>query len=272
VDLDTVADNLYGLPPEEFTAARDDAAKRADDAALKKAIKSLRKPTASAHAVNVLARAEPGALDELLELGAQLRTAMSGGQGDVRRLTEQRRELIGSLVGGGLPTTVQADVTATLEAATADPDLGAAVRSGRLVKPLRYAGFGALPDLDDAVATPGRTAPRAPRAAPAKETGTPSARQAAKQAVKQPAKPQQKAAPPKPPALDLSAIRQRVLDLAGAADDAQRRYDEASRAVLEARGLLERAEAERAEAHKAAREAHAAVDKARRELGRLERS
>jgi len=260
MDLDSVAEKLYGLPPDEFTAARDDAAKQASDPVLRKAIKSLRKPTVSAHAVNRLVREHPEDVDDLLGLGDELRAAMIGDKGDVRRLTEQRRDLISSLVAADLPAAVRDDVTATFEAATADPELGAAVRSGRLVKPLRYAGFGAMPDLDDVVATPvtKRTAAKkaAPKKAPAKKATSKTA----------PARKQAKAA------RDLSEFRQRVLDLSGAADDAQRRYDEAVRAAVEARKLLDRAEAERAEAHKAARGAHAAAEQARRELGRLERS
>jgi hypothetical protein len=253
MDLDSVADELYGLPPEEFTAARDAAAKRPGDPALAKAIKALRKPTVSAHVVNRIVRDDPVAIDALLDLGDELRAAMTGDGGDVRALTEARREQISGLVDAGLPAGVRDDVTATLEAATADPQLGAAVRSGRLVKPLRYAGFGAMPDLDDAVAT-------AVPARPARARKTPPAKP-------KPARP--KPAKPKP---GLAAARQRVLDLAGAADDAQRRYDDAARAAVEARKLLDRAEAERSEAHKAAREAHAAAEKARRDLGRLERS
>jgi hypothetical protein len=254
MDLDSVADELYGLPPEEFTAARDAAAKRAGDPALTKAVKSLRKPTGSAHVVNRIVRDDPGAIDALLDLGDELRAAMTGDGGQVRALTEARREQISGLVDAGLPAGVRDEVTATLEAATADPQLGAAVRSGRLVKPLRYAGFGAMPDLDDAVATtvPARPAraKKMPQAKPKPARPTPVAR-------------------PKP---DLAAARQRVLDLAGAADDAQRRYDDAARAAAEARKLLDRAEAERSEAHKAARQAHAVAEKARRDLGRLERS
>src|SRR3954454_929770 len=255
--LDSVAEDLYGLPPDEFTAARDETSKKAPDPALKKAIKSLRKPTVSAHAVNELVREHPDEIDELLDLGAELRSAMTGNKGDVRRLTEQRRDLISSLVAADLPAAVRDDVTATLEAATADPELGAAVRSGRLVKPLRYAGFGAMPDLEDVVATP---VPQRP--ARKKQTTSAKRSMAKKSAVKAAAK----------PAPDLSALRQKVLDLAGAADDAQRRYDDAVHAAVEARKLLDRAESERAEAHKAAREAHAAAEQARRELGRLERS
>src|SRR3954453_20759084 len=257
MDLDSVAEDLYGLPPDEFTAARDEAATQATDSVLKKAIKSLRKPTVSAHAVNQLVRQHPDEIDDLLDLGDELRSAMSGNKGDVRRLTEQRRDLISSLVAADLPAAVRDDVTATLEAGTADPELGAAVRSGRLVKPLRYAGFGAMPDLDDVVATP---LPRRP--AKKKQTTSTKKSPAKKSAPKKDAK----------PAPDLSGLRQKVLDLAGAADDAQRRYDDAVHAAVEARKLLDHAEAERAEAHKAARAAHAAAEQARRELGRLERS
>ena len=103
MDLDSVAEDLYGLPPDEFTAARDEAAKQASDPTLKKAIKSLRKPTVSAHAVNQLVREHPDDIDELLDLGDELRAAMTGNKGDVRRLTEQRRDLISSLVAADLP-------------------------------------------------------------------------------------------------------------------------------------------------------------------------
>lgn len=247
VGVDEIADELYGVAPEDFTRARDAAARAAIDPVTAKAIKALRKPTASAHAVNRLVRDEPERVDALLALGEQLRTAMAGGGGgDVRALTEQRRELIGRLVAG-VATPYQSDVTATLEAATADPDLGAAVRSGRLVRPLRYAGFGALPDLGGAVASPVR---RPAAAAPTKHRPATTSRSSA----------------------ELDAARRRVLELAGVADDAQRRYEAAVRAATEARVLLDAAEAERAEAHRAARAAHAEAAKARRDLGRLERS
>jgi len=47
VDLDTVADELYGLPPEEFTAARTAAekeAKAAGEMELAAQIRTLAKP------------------------------------------------------------------------------------------------------------------------------------------------------------------------------------------------------------------------------------
>jgi hypothetical protein len=265
VDLDSIADELYALPPEEFVATRDAAARRADEPDLKKTIKALRRPTVSADAVNRIVRQNPDGVEALLALGEQLRTAMAGKGGDVRALSEQRRALVADLVPGDLPANVRDDVTATLEAATADPQLAEAVRSGRLVKPLRYAGFGEFPDLADVMATPlptRRPSTKKPAAAKGTEQASPPAKQASRPAKQPPAKPAEP---------DLGPMRQRVLELSGVADDAQRRYDESSHAVVEARELLSRAEKERAEAHKAARAAHAEAEKARRELGRLER-
>ena len=261
MDLDSVADELYALSPDEFVDARNTAAKQAKDPLLAKAIKALRRPTASAHAVNQIVRANTDAIEALFALGDQLRAAMTGQGGDVRRLSEERREAISQLVSAEVPAGVRDDVTATLEAATADPQLAAAVGSGRLVKALRYAGFGEFPDLDDVVATPLRTTKQPAKKAAAKK---PAAKKAA--AKKKPA------TRPSMPSPDLVSLRERVLELSGIADDAQRRYDLATRAAVEARAAMDAAEKERADAHRAARAAHAEAEKARRELGRLERS
>src|SRR5437588_7875513 len=47
VDVDEIADRLYSLAPEDFTAARDEEARNASDPGLRKAVKALRKPTAA---------------------------------------------------------------------------------------------------------------------------------------------------------------------------------------------------------------------------------
>ena len=154
--------DLYALPPEEFTAARDAevrAARGAGEREQAKALAALRRPTASAHAVNALARAEPELLAQLLELGQQLAQAQAAGQGEaLRSLGEQRRALVEAVAdraaaaaGRALPPAVRVEVVATLEAALADPASGQAVRTGRLVRPLSYAGFGGV-DLQGAVA------------------------------------------------------------------------------------------------------------------------
>jgi len=93
------ARELYALPPEEFTAARDRLAGelkesgKADEAA---AIKKLRKPSVVAWAVNAAARARPEEVEALREAGQALRRAqrkaLSGGGGDdLRRATDERR-------------------------------------------------------------------------------------------------------------------------------------------------------------------------------------
>ncbi|MFE2631832.1 hypothetical protein ACFXDP_28475, partial [Streptomyces sp. NPDC059374] len=60
VDLDAVADELYGLRPEQFTAARNErvaAARSAGNRKLADAIGRLRRPSLSAWASNTLVRA-----------------------------------------------------------------------------------------------------------------------------------------------------------------------------------------------------------------------
>ncbi|WP_149038293.1 hypothetical protein [Kitasatospora sp. MBT63] len=67
-----VEDELYALPVSEFTAARDGAAARArrdGDRELAARLRKLRRPTASAHAVNLLARNHRSELADLLDLG-----------------------------------------------------------------------------------------------------------------------------------------------------------------------------------------------------------
>lgn len=164
--LDATAGQLYALAPEEFTAARDAAAKQAKadgDAALATQVKALRKPSVAAWLVNLLATQEADLLEQLLQLGPALAQAQAQGQADdLRQLGAQRRELVGAVasraveLGGRSATTaLREEVSATLEAALADPPSADAVRSGRLVRALSYAGFGGV-DLSGAVGGPER--------------------------------------------------------------------------------------------------------------------
>jgi hypothetical protein len=304
MEIDDVADGLYALPPEDFTAARDEAAKQAranGDRGLATTVKALRRPSVSAFAVNALARAHPDELEALATLGARLRDAMTGQGGDLRALTDDRRALVSRLTRAAsaaaadreLTTAQETEIAATLEAATADPQLADAVRSGRLVKPLRYAGFGALPDLDDALAV----APASPgkRQPPAKQTAGSNKAVSKKSA----AKPAPKTAPDTARTRRLDEARGRALDAAGAADDAQRAYDSAvasadraaaevdeigkeatalrrrltelERRLRNAESSRDRALRDREAAYKRAQTAHAEAERRRREVGRLER-
>lgn len=232
------ADELYRLPPEGFTAARDAAAKQAKadgDKEVAAALKALRKPTVSAHLVNLLAQREAELLEQLLALGPALAQAQAQGQGDaLRTLGAQRRELVEAvtaravgLVAREVTAAVREEVAGTLEAALADPSSAEAVRSGRLVRPLSYSGFGDV-DLSGAVA---------PR----------------------PAAAEQKARRGRRPEVAAQERRQRVAEAESAALEAAGALDDAVRAC-------EQTERERAHAHERAAQAHEEVEQRRAAL------
>lgn len=179
-----MADELYSLAPAEFTAARDERARQVraagqrDEAA---AIKKLARPTASAWLVNRLARAAPERMARLYELGDELQEAQRTLAGDrLRELSVQRRQVINDLLPAATDlagqanqpasATVLGEVRATLEAALADADARAAVRSGRLTKALAYAGLGEV-DLTAALALPPEPRAGKGRAAPVGRSG-----------------------------------------------------------------------------------------------------
>ena len=92
---------LYALPLADFTRVRNDLAAQAKARGRKQlaeSIKQLRKPTASAWAVNMLVRHHPEEITELLALGAKLREAQSSLAGEaLRELTKQRRQAVAAL-------------------------------------------------------------------------------------------------------------------------------------------------------------------------------
>jgi hypothetical protein len=167
VALDDVVEELYGVAPADFVAQRDAAVKaaRADgDKALAKAIAGLRRPSRPAWVLNQLVRAEPGALDELAALGDELREAEREMRGpELRRLSTERNRLLDRLVGGALRAAgvgsgdaeLQREVQETLTAALAEPAVLDGLRSGALVKPVAWSGFGvSVPDDLTAVPVP----------------------------------------------------------------------------------------------------------------------
>src|SRR5689334_16086142 len=101
VDLASVADELYSLPPAEFTARRGALAaqaKKDGDRALAGEITALRRPAVAAWLVNRLVRDRPELLAELAELGAQLRAAHRELAGDqLRELSARRQSLVRSV-------------------------------------------------------------------------------------------------------------------------------------------------------------------------------
>lgn len=178
------ADELFALPLDEFTAARDARAKalKGEDAALAAQVKALRKPALAAWVVNLLVRREAGQVDQVLTVGAALREAQASLDGaELRELTRQRRQLTAAVTsraralaaeaGHRVTDSVAEQVEATLTAAMLDEGAAAAVRTGLLVAPLRATGVDAVdavaslavPETAGFTATP-RSAPEPARA------------------------------------------------------------------------------------------------------------
>jgi len=164
---------LYADDPDGFTARRAELAEQARDAgesAVAKKITALRKPTRSAWVVNRLVRADPGVRSRLDDLAADLREASGGGR--LRELTATRARLVDELTRTALegvaapPAALREEVTATFDAAIADPEVAASL--GTLVRAARYAGFGGFAAAPAAPAAPAPRKTKAP-AEPAAE-------------------------------------------------------------------------------------------------------
>jgi hypothetical protein len=163
----SIAEELYSLPPGDFTATRNQWAKQTrseGDAELAKRVTELRKPSVAAWVVNMMMRHQGDQMGQVLELGASLRQAQSDLDGDaLRELTRQRRQLTTAVtrqgrtlageLGQKVTESVADQVQDTLHAAMVDEDAAAAVRSGLLVSALAATGVGSA-DVVDAVAVP----------------------------------------------------------------------------------------------------------------------
>jgi hypothetical protein len=142
MDLDEIVDRLFGLPLEEFTRARDEAADelrkagRRDQAA---EVKALRKPTAAAGAVNRLVHEHRRDVDAFLSAAAALRDAQVAGKGDLAEATQAQRRALDGLVRAGGEAVRQ-----SLLAAAVDDDAARELLAARLERELEPRGFGSL--------------------------------------------------------------------------------------------------------------------------------
>ncbi|GAA2498143.1 hypothetical protein [Streptomyces gobitricini] len=150
MDLESVTEELYGLRPDRFTAARDTRAaeaRKAGDRALADAVRSLRRPTLAAWVSNLLVRERPEEARALAALGDGLRRAHHELDGDrLRELSRKQHTVVTALArqarqlaadaGQTVGEDVQHEVEATLHAVLADPAAAEEWASGRLVKAL----------------------------------------------------------------------------------------------------------------------------------------
>jgi hypothetical protein len=155
------AEELYGLLPDEFTAARTAAVKAAKadgDRDLAQAVQALRRPTVAAWSVNLLARRRAELVEQVVTLGGSWREALAMLLGQaLRDLTRQRRQLVAAVTqevrslaaaeGQKLSDAAVRQVEETLQAAMADPAAADAVRSGLLAQPMASTGLESLTEV-----------------------------------------------------------------------------------------------------------------------------
>jgi hypothetical protein len=149
-------DELYEIKPEAFTALRTKlaaAAKQRGDTDAAQQISAARKPTAAAWVVNRVALRDQDIRTRLAGLGERLRDAHAAMDGDrIRELSAEQRRLVEDLARAAFEeaeladpsAALRDDVTGTLQAAIADPDV--ASRLGRLTRAERWSGFGEFSD------------------------------------------------------------------------------------------------------------------------------
>lgn len=273
--LRSIAQELYGRPLSEFIAARKKAAADAGDKALAKQVTALRKPSSAAWAVNALARERAELVEEVVELGEQLRDAQSDSDGSRTRLLDRaRRDLTrqaldeaGELVeasGGTLSSQAAAGVEETLRAAMTDPDAANAVQDGLLV-----ATFAANPfepvDLSEVVAIPPEGArPRTKKPAKAGPTQLERKRVEAAEATVAKARRKAKAA-----ADELESLVEEREELQEELADLRKRAKAIEREIADTERALDKADTVADRAEEAERSAQEALDDAEAELERL---
>jgi hypothetical protein len=172
----STADELYALPLDEFTAARNELERRLrrdGEREEAKAVKALRKPTVAAWALNQVARRNGKGVKALLAAGERLRHAQEallegGDRGELAAAAEEERESVGKLsreaaaiaaeagvaTGGGLDEKLRA----TVHAAATDEEVAGELAAGRLTREREVMGMFGLAEAP-AEAAPARRRP-----------------------------------------------------------------------------------------------------------------
>ena len=161
-DIDREIDLLFQLSLGEFTAARNDLAKKlkAEGRTIEaERVKALAKPPAPAWAVNQLFWRDPKSIERLLTLGERVRKAQTGQvrNADLRALVDEKRQMtmalrtkataiLGEAGHAASPEAIRR-VSVTLESLAAWGDTEGVPRAGRLTDNLDPPGFDTLATL-----------------------------------------------------------------------------------------------------------------------------
>ena len=259
MDLETAANELYALSPDDFIERRQQLvaeARQARDRQLATEIGRLRRPTRSAWLINLLARREPEAVSALLELGSALQDAQQRMAGDeLRQLSAERRKTVDALArravelggehGYSAPEGAKQEVGQTLQTALGDPEIADLLRAGRLTQAVTFGGFGPT-DLASALGAslPTKTPSQPAKPVPAEPAppADPKQRREAENAAKE--------------AHERAAAARKAAETAEeAAETATQRADELADKVESLRSQLRQAESAEREARETARAA-----------------
>ncbi|MET8824619.1 hypothetical protein ABZX40_03435 [Streptomyces sp. NPDC004610] len=282
MDVEEVAQELYGLKPSEFIAARDAyvaQARTERDSSAAKAVAALRRPSLAAWAANQLARRRPEETRQFLALAETLREAhRTLDREQLREAGRRRNQLVGALArtaadlaredGQPVSGTVRYEIEGILQAVLARPDTAALWSRGRLTK------------LPDGTVDFSAVAPQEMPARAASEAGRPAA--ARTEAPARTAAQRRELERARAEARDARAlVRRREEELTaararrtaaveraeGAAEDVRR----LEREMATARRTRTAAHAEAAEAGASVRAAERALSEGRRAAGRADR-
>jgi hypothetical protein len=143
------SEDLYALPLDRFTAARDSLSRRLKaegDEEGARQVSAMRKPSVAAWALNQVAREDPEAVAGLVESHRKLREA--GSRQEVEEASRQRRELVARLTDeamaglGSSSLQTRDRVNRTLLAVATDQEGEANLEAGTLVRELEPTGVG----------------------------------------------------------------------------------------------------------------------------------
>ncbi len=281
--LDQAADELYGLPPGEFTAARDALVKRlrADkQRELAGEVKALRRPTLAAWALNQVVRNRRKDVEELLAAGEELREAQEqlvagGDRSGFQRAAARERELVAKLArdaaalaaeaGEGSSQGLEEKLVATLHAAALDEETAAEIGAGRVLRERQaVAGFGG--GFETSAPAPKKAPKRTTPAKPRKDDEASRKREAAAEAK---AREELSAArlEERKAGRERDAAAKAAARAAARRGKAEERAAEAARRLDDARGELEEAQEQERAADERYESAAAAVAAAENQLG-----
>jgi hypothetical protein len=178
---DDELDSLYWVQPGGFTAQRTKltaaAKERGDDTAAKR-ISAARKPTTAAWIANRLVLRHKDVKQRLAGLGDRLHAAHAAMDGDrIRDLSAEQHKLIDELARAAFEaadvtnpsSTLRDDLTSTLQAAIADPEVR--TRLGRLARAETWSGFGEFGDAEPVLAAESTRSQPKPAKEPRRDKG-----------------------------------------------------------------------------------------------------